>query len=514
MFVVPDDAAKKLPLTSDNSTKDSTTGVSSTTDVDALVKQLENATDEERLELDRKIRNLVTEKVESAEAYLEAKDQAAAVAEFEGVIELVGGLLSAGYPQHWMYRALSLSMEAAAYPPADIKRVLMSSLDFNNDSNKAVEIASYLARKGMKREALEILEDVARVEPHRYDVFTLALPLASETKDLQALRWVCTGVLSKVWPKGQEEIFLQAQQLAKITSLSLAGQGRVVESKAFDEEVKAALLRDIAVRVNWTGQADLDIRVKEPAGTICSLANSQTVSGGVLVADASSSSEKASLDGYSEYYACSQGYAGQYEILVQRVWGEVSGGTATVEIYTDFGTPDQRYYTQQVSLSEKPAVIQVNVKNGHRQAPIAEAHLAAVRGQQLATHRAVLGQLAGGSNNGSSSSSDSSAYDDYIAYRRRLAAAARGGFGFPGGRGAVGYRPVITTLPEGVFFSVAGVVSADRRYVRIGTGPSFMAIGEVFTFNSASGQQGQNQGGQGGFGGGAGGGVNGGGIGF
>ena len=74
-------------------------------------------------------------------------------------------------------------------------------------------------------------------------------------------------------------------------------------------------------------------------------------------------------------------------------------------------------------------------------------------------------------------------------------------FGFPVGGGAVGYRPVITTLPEGTNMFVTGVVSADRRYVRISPSPQFTAIGEVFTFNSVSGQQGQNQGGQGGFGG-------------
>ncbi len=383
----------------------------------------------------------------------------------------------------------------------------MSSLDFAGDTDKAFEIASYLAEKGLKQEALEMLEDIARAQPYRYDVFALALPLAEETRDFDALRWVCVGALSKAWPKPHEHIFQKAQRLAKVTSLMLAQQGRVVESKSFDEEVKAALLRDIVVRVNWTGEADLDIRVKEPAGTICSLSNSQTISGGVLVDDASSTSDKASLDGYSEYYVCSQGYSGQYEILVQRVWGNVTGGRATVEVYTDFGTPDQAFYSKQVDLSEKAAVIQVNVKNGHRQVPIAEAHLAAVRDSQIATGRAVLGQLAG------SSSSDSSAYDDYKAYRQGLAAGPGFGFGFPRGRGAVGYRPVITTLPEGMNLSVAGVVSADRRYVRIGTSPFFSAIGEVFTFNSATGQQGQNSGGQGGFGGGGGGGVNGGGQG-
>ena len=87
-----------------------------------------------------------------------------------------------------------------------------------------------------------------------------------------------------------------------------------------------------------------------------------------------------------------------------------------------------------------------------------------------------------------------------------LAANRRRGFGFPVGGGAVGYRPVITTLPEGAFMTVTGVVSADRRYVRISPSPNFNGIGEIFTFNFVSGQGGTQ-------GGGAGGGLGGGGIG-
>ena len=40
-------------------------------------------------------------------------------------------------------------------------------------------------------------------------------------------------------------------------------------------------------------------------------------------------------------------------------------------------------------------------------------------------------------------------------------------FGWPAFNQAVGYQPVITVLPSGTQMSVSGVVSADRRYVRI-----------------------------------------------
>ena len=64
-------------------------------------------------------------------------------------------------------------------------------------------------------------------------------------------------------------------------------------------------------------------------------------------------------------------------------------------------------------------------------------------------------------------------------YRQQLSAArARG----------VGYRPVITTLPEGAQLGAHAVVSPDRRYVRMTLSPIFSHIPEVSTFNFYTGQ--------------------------
>jgi hypothetical protein len=64
------------------------------------------------------------------------------------------------------------------------------------------------------------------------------------------------------------------------------------------------------------------------------------------------------------------------------------------------------------------------------------------------------------------------------------------GTGFPpffGPNAAVGYQPVITTLPEGVNMFARAVVSADRRYVRITCTPLFSGVGNVTTFNFQTG---------------------------
>ena len=136
----------------------------------------------------------------------------------------------------------------------------------------------------MQIEALELLRDVAVAEPHRYDVFALAMPLARETKDFEALRWVCKGILSKAWPREhRQDVPRSSNAREGYRNPTIASRPRPSRLEAFNKEIQESSRRDVAVRVTWTGDADLDIRVKEPAGTICSVSNPQTRSGGVLL---------------------------------------------------------------------------------------------------------------------------------------------------------------------------------------------------------------------------------------
>jgi hypothetical protein len=53
---------------------------------------------------------------------------------------------------------------------------------------------------------------------------------------------------------------------------------------------------------------------------------------------------------------------------------------------------------------------------------------------------------------------------------------------------AVGYAPVITWLPEGTYMGASGVVSPDRRYVRVNAMPFFSSIGPVYHYNMVTGE--------------------------
>jgi hypothetical protein len=234
-----------------------------------------------------------------------------------------------------------------------------------------------------------------------------------------------------------------------------------------------------------------------------------------------SSLDKPSKDGYSETYACAQGYTGQYIIVVRKIWGDVAGGKATVHIVTDYGTPNQRINEYQVSL-DRDAVIVADVKEGHRREPIVEAQLAKVQSTKSFATNAVLAQADAPANDPNNDEPNNAVPNPNWAYQMQLyrymnrstQSSANPNFVPPFFRGGmVGYRPNITVIPSGTSTRDTAVISGDRRYVRVTSAPFFSDIIAVDTFNFINGSGTNNGAGGGAGGGGFGGGGGGGGLG-
>src|SRR5258708_7177247 len=85
--------------------------------------------------------------------------------------------------------------------------------------------------------------------------------------------------------------------------------------------------------------------------------------------------------------------------------------------------------------------------------------------------------------------------------------------GQPARAQAVGFQPVIGSFPDGVVMGTTPVVSADRRFVRVGVDAQFTGLIGLtsVSFPAAAAAGGSGNGGFGGFGGGFGGGLGGGG---
>ncbi len=233
-----------------------------------------NGLDSEASEaLEKKLGILIQGELQQAQFRVNEKKVAESQAHFQNIIDMVNEALREGHPQPWMYEALSLSMQACQYPNDEIQRVLLSAVDFSGSADDALKIAKHLISRGMKKEALSILEDVSRVTPLAAEPYEIGLPLALELDDLEGIRWTCLGVLKNGWPEEKADLVEKAQIAAKAAYVKLAKAKRVMEAEAFEHDIRDAMVRDVVVRVTWTGNADIDLSVEEPSGTICSLSN-------------------------------------------------------------------------------------------------------------------------------------------------------------------------------------------------------------------------------------------------
>ena len=203
---------------------------------------------------------------------------------------------------------------------------------------------------------------------------------------------------------------------------------------------------------------------------------------------------------------------------MRRVWGKVTGGKVKVEVYAHYRSKNQRCVRKSVSLKDDQALVVFDLKDGRRKESLKQHQVANAAGVQMAVGRQILAQQLAAAADPQAAAS--------LALSRQVQGNNNGFAPFPFFRaGAVGYQPVIQTLPEGANMMATAVISADRRYVRISPQPTFSGITEVNVFNFATGEGGAGRGGTGGMGfggmgggagglGGFGGGMGGGGGGF
>ena len=374
--------------------------------------------------------------------------------QLDQVIALINAALRNGQPQSWMYESLGIAMELDGRSKTEIERAVMSAADFSTSADELMYIAKYTSRIGLDRRSMLLYQQVVKIEPLRSEAYALGLRAAERCDDIAGIRWATVGILSQAWPNNMAQIETTASRTAKATLERLASEGHEAEQKAFLKDLQEAVVRDCVVRVSWTGDADIDVSVEEPSGTVCSASEPRTIGGGVSLGD-SYSVEGKSSEGSSEVYVCPKGFGGKYRVRIHRVWGEVAAGKVTVDVYTHLALGRNAAQRQQLEISDKDAMVVFDLNHGRRSEPLESAQLAgAVKRQEILSRSVLAQQIADGS-------------DPSAASGRPLDAFARRAAFLGGARGAVGFQPIIQTLPEGTMMSATAVVSADRRYVRV-----------------------------------------------
>jgi len=427
---------------------------------------------------------------------------------FADAADLLTATIASGHVEPWMYESLALALEGAGRPRAEVERALLSAADLATDPIDLLALASYLARLGSERQAVRVCQQVAILEPDCREAYALGLKLAADLEDPAALRWTCAGVLAHEWPASQRDVSTRAARLAKATIAGLKADGNEEEAAYFTRVIEAALVRDISMELTWNGDADIDLIVEEPPGTVCSVATPRSTSGGTLLADGTAETGTTQTGVKQERYVATAAFPGTYRVLVRRSSGEVTAGLITAELTLYKGTPFEETMKRQLPVEGDEMFFTVEVPAGRRRQPLVEAQMAQDVALQQEVSRAILAQQL-------SSMSDQEAVDSLSLTRPPKPSTPIGRKPFTGAN-ATGFQPIITTLPEGTNLQAMAVVSADRRYVRITSTPLFSGVGQVTTFNFASGgAQGTGGAGGGGMGGGGmgGGGMGGGGMG-
>ena len=457
---------------------------------------------------DARIRATVSHINAAAAGADQAGDVKKTLAAFTEVRDLLAAAIATGNVQPWMYRAYAISLQATGAEIAEIERAYLSAVDFADTPEEVLHVAGQLQMVGCDAAALRLCQSVAGVQPYRREAYVMGMRLAEKLDDVDGMQWACRGILGQAWPTKFEKIEADARLLARVTHQRLVERGDTKMAEAFLADLQKATSHDLIVKVTWTGDADIDIAVEEPSGTVCSMEEPNSEGGGTFLGDKFPGMERLEDDGYvSETYICPQGFTGVYRVLIRRVWGNVATGKVTVDVLSDVGRDSQKFIRQEIDLTEKDALVMVDVKEGSRKTQVGDAQIAHLRDVQNNVNQNLLGQFGGGN--------DPAVAQQYLRDLANMGISNGGagiignnqrGFGQPG---AVGFRPEITVLPEGATLLALAIISADRRYVRISPAPVFSQIGAVTTFNFVDGMAGGDVGG--GAGGGAGGGVGGGG---
>ena len=424
----------------------------------------------------------------------------------DSVIELVQAAIGHNQVQPWMYEAMVLAMQITERPQSEIERALMSAIDLSNDSSDAMIVVDYMAKNGLEKRAIRVLMDIAEEQPGSPEPYVIGLRAAQRISDEDGIRWATAGIFSQAWPK-HRHIVKDAVLAAKALQAQMEKQGRANDLTEYRAALDEVLQRDCIIEVSWTGDADLDLFVEEPGGSVCSRLNQRSMGGGVMMGDEFSKTSNGNGQ-ITEYYVAPKGFSGDYRLLVRRVWGNVTSGKVTVTIRHHFGTDHELSETRQVAIDEKGALVLFTLADGRRTDSINESQIATIAEEQFIVNRAVLAQQLDNNRSplamsryfqsrygtGGGTGGDGLTVGDLLGNQA----------GLLGRRSAVGYQPVITQLPEGSFLTVNHATTADRLYVLCSTSPFFSQVTSVTTFNILGGA-GNAQGGGGGLGGGGGG---------
>jgi tetratricopeptide (TPR) repeat protein len=262
----------------------------------------------------------------------------------------------------WVYKSLAVALRAAGATPEEIERVEVSCADLQpTDANGYLEAARALAQDKRYGLALAFCRQAALLQPNVPHPYADAVGYAELARDAAAMEWAASHLLSQDWPVGNKE--LQARGVQKVQALAriLDQADRKERADRLRAVLAATRRRDLVIKLAYEGDADLDLKVSEPTGTVCSALNRQTVGGGTLLGDSLAEPNR-------EAYVASEAFPGAYVVTLERVWGRPLGDKAQLRVIRHQGTPQETEELMTVEMrgSRISTPVTVRLDDGRR----------------------------------------------------------------------------------------------------------------------------------------------------
>jgi hypothetical protein len=206
--------------------------------------------------------------------------------------------------------------------------------------------------------ALAFCQQAAALEPGLPEIYTDALTYAEQARDSAAMTWAAGQLLKNDWPLNNETLHTRAEDKLAALARVLEAARRKAEAERMQTAVERVRQRDLVVTLSYQGEAHLDLKVKEPIGTVCSGQHRQSPGGGTFLGGTLTDLAKQS-------YVAAQAFSGEYEITVERVWGRPLGSKATVEVVRHQGTPQESRERHTIVL-DRSHTLKVALAGGRR----------------------------------------------------------------------------------------------------------------------------------------------------
>ena len=285
---------------------------------------------------------------------------------FVAAVECIQSALRNDHAESWMYDTLAIQMSLAERPQKEIDRALLSRVDFSTLRPDQVLItAAMLARFEAWDRAIELCRELVDRNPYQSELWSIIRRYADSSKAPEHILYSRTGILKFAWPEDYQGMHGEAK--AKLQELIEAAEknGSTALASQVREELADAQSRDIHIRVEWAGDADVDLQITEPGDHECSFRNRVTPNGGLLVrTDDGRRTQTGRPTANVEEYVCRVAPSGVYVATLKLITGKVTTGKVTLRVTQYENTAHEKKHSIRVPIVAEDAAVRIQLANG------------------------------------------------------------------------------------------------------------------------------------------------------